>query len=387
MKILYVVALTLFLNSCGEVNLNKYLFVRDDQEEAIDVLIFKAQKFYDEGNFEEAKSFGEKAYNLNNDNEEVRIILGYIYLALGGIDTFQLSSSLINQGKTDESEGSLALAAKNAASALSGFGSIGNVTEEEIALVGTKDTAIDEFADYPIYIELKSAQDARGLISSLNYIDKSISMACPSVNDSVKIEDDSRHEDSVCPQSSYEIKQSGKAHFLWAFGHLADAIAFNKIIQYASEGSETSNLQQRSNIASQIDQSDFANYASVMSTLASNIDEVMQTDDANSMLNAVLNGLNAANQAFGAMTGVPKNLTKSVSQALESIEAGTQTSNKSGSEVLKGQLNEKVSTELATKITQQATDDPDEFANNKDSICGTYDTISQGQGSRPEACN
>ena len=101
-----VVALALLLLAvgCGEVNPNKYLFVRDSQNEALDVLVQKAQYHYDQGEFEEAKDHAEKAFNLNNDNEEVRILLGYIYLSLGGIDTFQLSSALLNQLTPDQSQ-------------------------------------------------------------------------------------------------------------------------------------------------------------------------------------------------------------------------------------------------------------------------------------------
>lgn len=374
--------------SCGDVNLNGYVFVRDSQNKALDVLLHDAQYYYDQGEFKDAMKAGEEAFKLNNDNEEVRILLGYIYLALGGIDTFSLSKSLINQFSTGSTT-TLALAEdKDAASTLSGLSSITKITESDYPLMGTEqESDVTIFADLPV-IYPTDAPTARAAVESLNYINKAIEMACPSVDDVVKIDSDPRHQNAVCPESQFTVTLAGKAHFLWAFGHLADALSFNKIIQYSTddEGNKP-NLEKRGEKASMVSSADISSYADAMSTLAEDINSIMITDDENSQLNAVYNGLEAANLAFGQMTGVPAKITGGISKALDSIKKGATDSGKSENEVLKGQLNKKVSSQLATKIDATATEKPVEFAANKSKLCSTFTTISQGQGTKPTSCN
>ena len=68
------------LTSCGNgINFNKVW----GDDEGLDSLIAQAKIYYDKGEFEKAETFAKKAYDINNENEEAAVILGYIHLSLG----------------------------------------------------------------------------------------------------------------------------------------------------------------------------------------------------------------------------------------------------------------------------------------------------------------
>lgn len=386
MKRLTLMALLLSFYSCGDANLNGFIFVRDKQNKALDVLTERARYHYDQGEFSKARDYIEDALNLNSSNESVRILAGYIYLSLGGIDTFQLSKSLIENSAPKTDEAGLALAENSASGALSGLSSITGITDADLPVMGEKqESDIEVFKEYPVFYP-NPASEVRSKIESLRYLNLAISMACPSVKDSVKLEADARHQGESCPESDDNARLSGKAYFLWAFAHLGDALSFNKVIQYSSSADGKANLQKRGEAAGQIANSDIGTYASVMAQLSNDINSIMQTDEADSQLNAVYNGLEATNLAFAQLAGVPEKITGSITQALSSLKEGAKTSGKSENEVLKGQLNEKVTNELSAKIEEAKQNDPDDFAENKTTLCNTFEELSLGQSELPQAC-
>ena len=83
------------LSGCGSANFNK-IWGGDDK--ALDSLIAQAKIHYDKGDFDKAEDFAEKAYDINDQNEEAAVLLGYINLSKGGIDPFVLAKKLVCMG-------------------------------------------------------------------------------------------------------------------------------------------------------------------------------------------------------------------------------------------------------------------------------------------------
>ena len=83
------------MTSCGpDTNWTK-IWADDD---GVDSLLVRARAAYDRGSFSDAASLAEKALKEDGQNEGGAIILGYISLAQGEMDSFSLLKKLIDLG-------------------------------------------------------------------------------------------------------------------------------------------------------------------------------------------------------------------------------------------------------------------------------------------------
>ena len=380
--------------SCStDSNINQF-FVAGKHKEALDVLVAEAQYDYDQGKYDDAITKAEKAFEMNKNNEEVAVLLGYIYLSKAGIDPFQLAKTLIGS-----SSKSAALAgSENAASQLSSLSSIVGVTAAELVLlksdaeVATPPAAFDGL---PVIRPARASVGRLAGVSTLEFTDKAIKVVCPFVNREVLIEDDPRHTTDACPESENEQFFKPKSHFLWAFAHLADALSFYSLVLYSTQADGSPNIVERAEKISEpcaaADTSCLVTYVELVKVLTDDIDAVFQTSEPDSALNAVLNGLGAASLGFSQLPGIPSSVTDGIQAGLDSVKGATSgTSTSSGGfsgadpSVLKGQLTAGVTKELATKITELSSQD--DFAENKTDICGAYASIAGGQGDTPAEC-
>lgn len=393
-----VLLFTMLLGACsGDTNINQF-FVSKEQEESVDALLQQAESDYNAGEFSDALKSAEKAYAINANNEEVVVLLGYIHLSMAGIDTFQLAKGLIKI-EEDKKKAATSLVAEDnsAASTLASMSTLLGITSEDLLKLGTESASSKEyFKAYPVILP-KSATAAREAgVSSIEHVNKAISYICPFVDQEAKIlvangfVDDPRHTADKCPATSNTRHFKAKAHFLWAFSHLTEALAFYSVLLYQPEGSASPNLQLRAdslkNNSSKINIVDVPGY---YSEFAQSVDAILPANDNDSQLRAVLNGLKATSLGFGRLAGVPDTLTKSIDKALTNIESkrgqvqgGTNADKDSA--VLKGQLTEKAAKTLSTQISAKAAEDPVEFAAKKSEICSSYSAIA-GPGATPPA--
>ena len=367
------------LTACsGDTNLNQF-FVSQAQQDSLDIAFARAEYQFDQGELDDALENIEKAYAINPENDKVATLYGYILLALAGIDPFQMTEALMDQGSA--SEAGLNLNEDNAAGTLDGLSFIVDVTEADLQKLGEVNTSSD-FPDMDV-IHPSSAPEARTAgVTQLQYVNKAIDVICPFIGEGLKIAGDPRHGADTCPVSDRGITLGSKGSFLWAFAHLTDALTFNKVLNY-STGAATPNVQKRSATASQATGTP-ATYLSLIAQVTTDIDAIFDVADANSQLNAVLNGLTATSEAFSAMAGIPESLSGSISTAVSSLRNGAGGAGESS--VLKGQMNAGVSSQMSQSI-QQMSDAGDLSGQELTDACADLESISGGQQQLPPACS
>ncbi len=390
-----LIGLAVIFMSCGKYNFNK-IFVPKGQEEALDVLISKARFAYDHGDFNEALTYAEKAQKINNQDEEVAIIKGYIHLGLAGMDPFTIAKKLIATQSTSTSSSS-----SSSSSSTSGFlttmSSIVGIDETVVEKLSSEinESTVSVFTGYPVPYPLQ-AEDAREEslgVDIIYQVNQAIEAVCPIVSDDALIEQDSRHG---CDRIDVERKGRAKAHFLWGFAHLTEALAFNSVLMYSKRDSDTSgtegaksNLQKRFEGAQNISKTEILSLVSAFGQLASDIDAVFPvtvstTSEKVSMFQGLLNDMTAASKGFSLIGGSTKSLTSGLDSAMSNInsvkDSASQTQGEaagyqSSSNELKSQLTKKFSEIMSTKISELPADtDPAKVAE----ACASFKTVSSG---------
>jgi hypothetical protein len=379
------------LSNCGSSNVNQ-IFVSKDQSEALDVLLFNAQYQYDKGEFKKAQEFADKAHKISPNNEDVGIILGYINLALGGIDTFNLAIGLIEAGKAKTDSKLTAAKSKNAVQTLGSLGAILEMSEEDVQKLGTLTSAEDKelFEDYDlIYPDSVVDVHKNTEVNTAKYMNKAISFICPFVDDEVKIEEDDRTSKDNCAPTENSRYNQTKSHFIWAFANLAEALMYYAVVFYQQEDAKKSNFEMRvDTLEENKDDIGIASYISYITQLTEDVDSVFQFDDSESQLRGILNGLTATSKAFSRMAGLPESVTKGINKGIDSINekskaaSGASTEDKQAS-VLKSQFTDTLSKQLSAQITANAaTASTAEI----EEMCDAYENIGGGVGTKPETC-
>jgi hypothetical protein len=475
-----VVATTLV--GCGtEANVNK-IWGNDDA--AADVKFARAKSAYDHGDFHQAKSLLEDLVARNKDNEEAVVLLGYVYLSTGGIDPFTLAKKLINlttPTTTDAAtkaqlqqldEGSVAWAQalagatavnddafldqaapstgttstnSNAASTLQKLGTIINLDADDFAKLQKEPYKgkSDLFATAPIIVPKEVSDDLRSSVQVLNYMNNAVLDVCRFVDPTAKVAGDARHASAACAATTVERRNSAKAHFLWAFSHLTEAMVYQSVLLYTTTTTGVSNFEAASatlNEVSAKDTKEIEAFVTKVTDLKGAVDAVFDVANANSMISTTLRNILAVKGAFDALSGLPASMTAPITNALDKIkELAGQLGGKDDvtgqTKALKTQMLETISTKMNKKIgdvvaTQVAnnlpagttvsskadivalesnpavTSDPTKLAKVQDiekklygdtatdptdkGLCGAYATLSEGlstsSSSTPDAC-
>jgi hypothetical protein len=393
MKVLSLIALSLLLSRCSESTNVNQLFVSDGQKESFTYLMEEAQMSYDQGEFSDALGYATKAYKINPESESASVLLGYIYLSVAGIDTFQLASNLM--ASDDEKSDSTTLIAekKDASDALTKLAGIIGISDDELASLtvtevdgvsGTSDSDIFEGMD--IVFPLSAVEAREGEVEALVNLAKSLNMVCSWVDDEVKVTvendksvDDPRHVAESCTQSEHPRYLTSKAHYLWALSHLSEAIVFNTVIS-----TNMPNLLARAEAISSRTSIDPQTYVDSVIELADVTNTLLPTDpeiSADSMLTGLFNDLEAVTLGFAALPGIPEKMTKPVSDALEklreqagAIEAAGTTDLDPNAGALRDQLTKKFAAKLKTQIEERE-ENGDFTAEQKEQACEAYGKI------------
>lgn len=390
------------LTSCGpDTNLTQ-IWADDD---GVDSLLVRARAAYDRGSFSDAAGFAQKALKQDRENESGAIILGYISLAQGGMDSFSLLKKLISLGSTgtnlaavpekltghwevdldlmsdaiakdaamSQPRGSAeAMAATSTLAstldALSDLVALSDADKGALSSAYTDATAYGKsfYADYPLVEPQPVNESLRASVPLLSYLNQVPAYLCGFIEDSVRDVDDPRDSTTTCPTSDRRSsKRKGSIHLIWAFSHIGEALAFQSILNYSSGVSAaagTSNLQGRVTLYKE--KSSFpslSNMIDASTDLIDSIDTVFPspgTIDGISQLLATLSAMNSASQAFATMSSSTGDISKGISTSMTALKttagaiSGGSDSAKQQS-ALKGQFTSSAVTALSAQIAAQ----------------------------------
>ena len=340
-----------------------------------------AQSLYDQGRLSEARSFAKNAYSIDPESEEAAVLLGFISLSLAGGDPFSIAKGLI-KAENDRKKAAEAGEASTG-DTLGAIKDAVGFTTDEIESLGNKEIS-DEL--YPVLLP-KCAEDVRANVQRLIYVTEAIATVCPFVDVNARIETDTRH---LCGSTTRPRNLQNKAHFLWAFTHLTEAVAFNAVLTYTNVNSieKKTNLEKRVEKVQAIDTSAAGNLDSLLKSMESiqgTVNAIFPADGScsdafpTSQLEATLNDMLAVDLAFGKIVGIPSGIANSILKVVAKIKGVGDTDFSTKLASIKGDFTKKVSAGIATKVDQLAADpavplDPAKKAQ----LCAILDSISSG---------
>ena len=404
MKKFALVLLPLLLTSCGEDGNINSIFTSSEHEEALDALVYKAERLYDDGEYEQALETLEKAGKINNTLEDVNVLKSYVYLSLAKIDAFQITKNLINLSNDKSSNND------DAADTLGKLSSIVGISKDDIEqYLGDEekaDTLPDEFQAIPLYLP-RSAEEARTseslVVSNLN---KAIATICPYVNDGAKPKSDAdtnaaadyRHTEEQCQKFAGERYLNGKSHLVWILAHLTEALAFHSVVLYTEENQSSPSLLRRADALEKIPQTleNLSTYVSAVKSLSDSIEQILPTEKekaAKSMLTGIFNDLNSVQLGLAEIAGVPDSVKKSLNDAITTLTEqkeklqqsastdDTQSEDKDlGAAALKDQLTSTIKTQVGDQVTELLEKQNDATAEEKKQLveaCAAYEIIAE----------
>jgi hypothetical protein len=400
-KTFRLLLVALLLSACNsETNLIGRT-VPDDHHDSYFYNLDMARALYDGGRAKQARKYALKAFSMDPDSEEASLLLGYIDLSLAGGDPFTLAKALmeVEQAKKDAAAKTDSQTTPATSSGESGasdtLGSVKaaiGITDEELALLGRRD---DSDPELPVIIP-KCAEDARAAVERLTFVNEAIRAVCPFVDDDIRSEADYRQ---ICDESTRVRRFSAKAHFLWAFAHLTEALAFNSVLTFSGSDStdKRSNMEKRVTKVQSQDTSTPEGITSLLDSLKgveATVNAIFPasglcSDTApTSQLRATLNDMLAVDIAFSRISGVPDKIVASIRKSMTKITGlGGQGGVGSQLAAMKADFTKKISGGLSTKVDQLVSNPDNPLpADKKDEICSILSSIAAG-GDSPDSCN
>jgi len=393
----------ILLSSCGKKTNIIGLTVPASHRSAFDASLSSAESSYDANDLDKAMGYAETAYSLDPNSEEAAILLGYIYLGKAGIGPFQLAAKMLDKGEKEksasESESGAELLAEGSSNseALGSLKDVVGLTDAEFSLMGEVDE-VDP--DLPVIVPV-CAGEARRAVEKLELINKAILVTCPFVDVEVRLDEDFRHD---CEQTSANIQNKAGSHFLWAFTHLTEALAFYSVLTYSTDSeSSKSNLELRVAKVKEIDVTDpsqLGGFLTLVKSLEQTVSKVMPVGGSCSeeypqtQLVGLVNDMIAVSAAFGRMAGIPESITKSVTDAMAKIEKIRSQSNETAlgdeqNKAFKGDLTKNIGKTLGSKIDELQANGQTFDAAQTASVCNAYGSITGDQedaDNKPSIC-
>lgn len=422
------VSMASLVQACGASSNVLGATVPGEQRDTFEALLVSANAAYDHGDLPKALELAARAYQLGPESEEAALLYGFINLSLAGGDPYSIARALVSDAKKKKEEQVTSSATSTATSTatatvsatatststststaeapdddagandtLGPLKTLLGLQSDEIARIADLDTAE---TDLPIYIP-HCAEEARKSLSRLRYIDTAIIVACRFVDAEARAEGDYRQE---CASYTGPRLQAAKAHFLWAFAHLTEALAFQSVLTYGSDGSKgaKSNLELRvERVKSQgaAGTAGLQTFLSAMQTISKTLAVVMPTSGRCSerypttQMRATLNDLLAVEAGLSRLPGLSDDIGKALKKALgkfKNVGSGDSAAGEvkaAQTKALRGDLTKNVSKSLSQKIDGLAGENggvlPEE---QKASICAVYGQISADAKTTPVAC-
>ncbi len=403
------------LGGCGSsTNLNR-IFGSD--ESGADAIMAEAKVAYDQGQFDHAEELVTPLVDANKDNEEAAVLLGYILLSKAGVDPFQLARQMIKINDTSSSKTTTALAetsSTNASGQLSQLAAaLLKITDEDYAALTSDYFDKDDNGGTELQVFIKGTNDLRvrvpntvdatmrEKVATLRYVNKAIKTVCRFVDESIRTEQDGRNNSAECQGVAENRANSAKAHFLWAFTHLAEALVYQSVLLYTNPNEANPSIEAAS---AKIDSSNiqgiegFANFAKDVLEIKNAVGKIFVTSSG-SMVQEALMDLSAVSNAFGKIAGMPDSMTKVITNSYASIQKAGKELGGNGSDVttnsqaFKSQMTETLSKTVSTKIDKAASSlgtskDTAEGQASLQSMCASYAqlVVDQATKNTPQAC-
>ncbi|MEZ4743612.1 MAG: tetratricopeptide repeat protein [Bdellovibrionota bacterium] len=396
---------------CGkDTNVNQ-VFKTSGEDSRIDSLLALARIHYDRGEHEKALDYAEKAYAINPQLEQAAILKSYVLLGLAGMDPFNITKKLILAKDDEAATNNLMAESTTGADALNKFSSIVNISDDDIqTYMGSfdeSDNPLFSGSEYAVFVPKKpdDAEGPRAGIATISHMMEAIQTICPFVSEDAKIAD---YEPHNCEPANSNFTSQAKANFLWSLSHLVEALAYNAALLYEGQPDTTAladsatsttpktGLFKRVEVldSQTFNENQVADYVNAVQEIKENVEAVFDVSEG-SMLNTTLSDLTTVSLGFGAIAGIPSDVTDKIKKGLASIEeladkltngVGGQLNSKT--EALKQQMTKKVSGKLKDSITKynekyteeaiaaMPSDKKTQFEENKTQLCTTYKDIS-----------
>jgi hypothetical protein len=409
MRILLTSLLSLALG-CGADSNILGLTVPDEHKDSFEYILTEARVAYDHGRLDEALELSTKAFQMVPDSERAALLFGFVNLSLAGGDPFKIARALAEDSSNRRSakstgtatstsvETSTSTATETSDSSSDALGPLRTVIglrDDEVELIATLDV---NDVELPIYIP-SCVEDARIALKKLNYINNAIFAACRFVDVEARIDGDYRQQ---CEQFAGVRRQGARAHFLWAFAHLTEALAFQSVLMYGSSDGKagSSNLEKRVEkikAQSAAGATGIQTFLASLTTLQRTLAAVMPTSGRCSQtapttqIRATLNDLLAVEAALSRLPGLSPDIGNSLKKALgrfKDVQGGLDPGQAKAAQTkaLRQDLTKNMSKSLGEKIDGLAAENggvlPPE---QKETICGAYSQVAAG-ASLPPTC-
>ncbi|MBP6216995.1 MAG: hypothetical protein KA436_00240 [Oligoflexales bacterium] len=359
---------------------------------AFDVQLRMAKISYDKREFRKAYEYAVTAYNINPESEEASLTLGYIEISLAGLDTFSLikKSSELSKKKSQAESLLLADDSKQSGDDLSALSDLLGITDEEFALLGTRN---EEDPEFPVIIPV-CAEEARSTLERLQLTTHAIQVICPFVDEDVRLLGDYRHR---CKPVSFNRQKKESAHFLWVLSHILEAFAFQKVLNFSSHGQGKSNLERRVEKLKDVDLSDPQNITQLVSNL-SGIESLLQKvlpiagacseEFPTTQMTGMINDLLAISASATKLPGAPDSMSKALAKIGDKIKlaqdgAGNIPDIFSRRKALKSDFTKSIASTLKGKI--ESVDQSQYSSEAQKKLCSSLGDISSGT-TRPSFC-
>lgn len=389
-------AALLSVTACG-TNFNQ-LLVDKEQKEAVDQLVLEAQQQYDKGNFDKALSLTDKALAVNPYVENALVLSAYVYLSKAGLDSFNLSKTLIKNSEASKTTTTTTTTTTKktgdkTTDNFNTFKEVMNIQESDFAEMATEDSITTSSGSLKLYYPKTATQARAGNSATLAYLNRAISVLCPVINDAANYEEDTdtRHD---CQKSPYALQSEARSDFAWALSHLGEAITFYSVVLYDSDNDGVPNIQAAIPAQNEtLDASDLIDRFIQMNKAVSSIFPTGEAAAADSMLNALFGNLKTAASSLAAIPGIPEDVTKSVNDSITDLDTKINQIGNAGNtnpaaaaatqnEAVKNALTTGMTSELKTTIEQRSSGlDADE----KKKACCAYQSINS-TAEKPSTC-
>jgi hypothetical protein len=398
LKILALAFAAALFNACGsDSNIWAYI-TSDDDKKSVDAAIASGKAAYDRNQLDVALKHATVAYNLDPLNEEAALLYGFVNLSLAKADPISLAAKMAGDKESEESgeaSAELAEGENSSSGSLDQLKTALGLTDEDIVALGTLDETDPEI---PVLIP-KCVEDAREGLDALNHLDEAVRAICPFVGETARLEVDVRHN---CEATTIERRFPYKSSFLWAFTHLAEALAFYSVLTYGNidpEGKKT-NLELRVAKIQQNTVTDLAalpafieNLESLERTVSSilPVGGACSPDFPTAQLQQTVNNLLTVTAAFADIPQIPESIKNSITDAtkkITDIQGGTAGDGKlAQAKALKGDFTKKLAGPLAQKIDALSTSQAENISPEQAvKLCESFDSIAAGGAQKPALC-
>ena len=379
---LSTVAAGLLISSCGpDTNING-MFEPDGKKSSYESIMIRAEHAYNNGKYDSASSLVEQALAKSPSDEKAIVLKAYILLSQAGIDGFQLAEDLIAQSSASTSTSTSTTTSltdtdtetdtaatcneeEGAVKVLCQLQNIVGITAEDKILL-TDPSTTDSSLTVP-----KSATEAReAAVNVIAKTNEAISTICSLVNEAAKLADDERH--GACTTTTKTRTLQAKTHYLWAFAHLIEGVAFYAVY--------TDNLTSLEAKVTSISTSSPTEYIESLTSIAALTEEILPSSNTGSMLSAIYDDFDSTSLGFDQIPGMPSSITSSISDAIAQLRTRSESISSGDGEAsaIKEQLTKKMTDQIANQLDTQPElkTDIQSDAEQKTEFCTAYGKIS-----------